>query len=57
MVNILIIAILLAIIGGAVFYIYKEKKSGVKCVGCPHAKTCGGCCSGCGHKEKEISKT
>nr|MBE6545028.1 hypothetical protein [Oscillospiraceae bacterium] len=46
-----IIAILL-IIGGAVAYIIKAKKSGQRCIGCPDSKTCssGGCsgnCSGC----------
>ena len=50
MVNILIIVILAAIIGGAAFYICREKKRGAKCVGCPHAKNCGGCCGGCGEK-------
>lgn len=28
-------------------YIVKAKKSGQKCIGCPHAKTCGGGCQGC----------
>ena len=47
-----IIAIVV-IIGGAVAYIIKAKKSGQKCIGCPSSKTCssGGCsgnCSGCG---------
>ena len=46
-----IVAIVL-IIGGAVAYIIKAKKSGQKCIGCPDSKTCsaGGCsgnCSGC----------
>ena len=50
MVNILLIAILSAILGGAGCYIYKAKKSGAKCIGCAHAKSCGGCCSGCGQK-------
>ena len=54
MIDYLIIAILLAIIGGAAFYIYKAKKNGAKCIGCPEAKTCSGNCSGCscqcGHK-------
>lgn len=54
MIDYLIIAILLTIIGGAAFYIYKAKKSGAKCIGCPDAKTCSGNCSGCschcGHK-------
>ena len=38
--NILIIAILLVIVGCAVAYVIKEKKKGVKCIGCPNAKTC-----------------
>ena len=43
MANIIVILILLAIIGGATFYIRKAKKSGVKCIGCPSAKTCSSC--------------
>lgn len=43
MANIVVILILLAIIGGAIFYIRKAKKSGVKCIGCPSAKTCSSC--------------
>lgn len=47
MVNILVLLVLVLIIGGASLYIYKAKKSGVKCIGCPQAQTCGGQCSGC----------
>ena len=54
MIDFLIIAVILAIVGGAAFYIYKAKKSGAKCIGCPQAKTCGGNCGSCschcGHK-------
>ncbi len=44
---------ILLIVGGAVAYIIKAKKSGQKCIGCPNSKTCSseGCsgnCSGCG---------
>lgn len=45
--DILIVLILLVILGGAALYIYKAKKRGQTCIGCPHAKTCGGKCSGC----------
>ncbi len=40
-------AIIAAIIVAAVAYIIKEKKSGTKCIGCPHGKSCdsGGCSS------------
>ena len=47
MIDVLIVAILLAIFGGAALYIYKAKKRGVKCIGCPNGKTCGGNCSAC----------
>jgi len=47
MINLILVLVLAAIIGGAAAYIYKAKKSGVKCIGCPSAKTCGGNCSGC----------
>lgn len=46
-VDYVILAVIALIIGGAVFYIYKAKKSGKKCIGCPDAKTCSGKCSGC----------
>ena len=49
MTNLILILILVAIVGGAVLYIYKSKKRGVKCVGCPS----GGCSScSCGCQEK-----
>ncbi|HKL42909.1 MAG TPA: FeoB-associated Cys-rich membrane protein [Clostridia bacterium] len=34
--NIIVSIILIVIIGGAALYIYNAKKSGVKCIGCPH---------------------
>ena len=43
----IIILVIALIVGGAACYIYRAKKSGQKCVGCPHAKTCSGGCS-CG---------
>ena len=50
MADIIIVAILLVIVGAAISYIVKEKKRGVKCIGCPSAGTCGkkncGCQSG-----------
>ena len=48
MVDVLIIALILAILGGAALYIYRAKKNGAKCIGCPRAKTCGGHCGSCG---------
>ena len=43
----IVIALILMIIGGAGFYIYRAKKSGAKCIGCPHSKNCSGNCSSC----------
>ncbi|MBQ7284263.1 MAG: FeoB-associated Cys-rich membrane protein [Oscillospiraceae bacterium] len=48
MTDIIVIAIVLAIVGSASAYIYKEKKKGVRCVGCSHAGQCGKMNSGCG---------
>lgn len=52
--NIIAIAALVLILGVAVWYIIKAKKSGRKCIGCPDGGACsaknGGCgcgCSGC----------
>ena len=51
MTDLIIIAVVVAIVGFAVFYIRREKRRGVQCVGCPESKTCsgscGGNCSGC----------
>ena len=41
----LVVFVIAVIIGGASFYIYKAKKSGKKCIGCPHSGSCGGGCS------------
>lgn len=41
MTNILLILLLVLILGLAARYIYKSKKSGKKCAGCPYADTCG----------------
>lgn len=40
MIDFLLTAILVLVVGGASLFIYKEKKNGVKCVGCPNAKNC-----------------
>lgn len=56
--NAILIVVLVAILGGAVAYIVKAKKNGVKCIGCSAGGSCGGkkgdslqggcgSCSGC----------
>ena len=46
---IILILVIAAIIGSAALYIYKEKKRGVKCIGCPNGCSCssGGCGGNC----------
>ncbi|MBE6819564.1 MAG: FeoB-associated Cys-rich membrane protein [Ruminococcaceae bacterium] len=44
--NMIIIAVVAVIIGLAAGYIYKQKKKGNKCIGCPYADSCGGNCNG-----------
>ena len=60
--SIIIVAVLVLIVGLAGGYVYKAKKSGKKCIGCPdsgcschaNAKTsCSGPCCGCGNAEKK----
>lgn len=38
--DVIIIAAIVIIIGLAVLYIYKAKKSGKKCIGCPDSCSC-----------------
>ena len=41
---IFVIALILGLAGG---YVYKAKKNGKKCIGCPDSCSCSGNCSGC----------
>lgn len=38
--NLMMILLLLIAVGGALIYIYQEKKKGHSCIGCPHRKEC-----------------
>ena len=60
--DIVIIAVIVLVVGAASFYIYKAKKSGKKCIGCPDSCSCSskekekcsgscGSCHGCGTNE------
>lgn len=42
----IILAVIVLIIGFAARYVYKAKKRGVKCIGCPDGGSCSGNCSG-----------
>ncbi len=48
----IVIGVIACIVGGAVAYIVKAKKSGRKCIGCPDsancsARACSGACASC----------
>ena len=42
--NVIVVAVLLAIAGGIVRYLLREKKRGKACVGCPCSGQCGHSC-------------
>lgn len=57
LIDFIVTILLLLLIGGAITYLWRAKKRGQTCVGCPHAKQCAmhkqksGCecsCGGCG---------
>lgn len=48
MIDIILICVIALALGGAVRYIYKAKKSGRTCIGCPDSCACGGHSGGCG---------
>ena len=57
-VDYIIIVIVALILGLSAWFIWKSKKSGKKCIGCPDSGSCSGGCSGncagcaCGCKQK-----
>ena len=44
--DLIIIAVILVIVALAGLYVYRAKKRGVKCIGCPAADRCSEGCSG-----------
>lgn len=54
MTDIIIILIIVALVAAISIYLYKAKKRGEKCIGCPYAKQCGGgnCSCSSEHKKK-----
>lgn len=51
MIDLILALLLLAIVGGAAAYLYRAKRRGVRCVGCPSGGNCAGCRGHCTHKE------
>lgn len=50
--DLILLAVLLAVIALAVRYIVQSKKKGVTCIGCPHAQSCAAKAKGCGCSEE-----
>ena len=48
MIDYIVIGILVIITFAAAGYIYRAKKSGKKCIGCPDGGSCSSGCGGCG---------
>ena len=49
MIDLIVVIVILIIIGVAIAYIWKEKKKGRHCIGCP----CGGTCEKCSSQSAE----
>ncbi|MBR7164867.1 MAG: FeoB-associated Cys-rich membrane protein [Clostridia bacterium] len=49
--NVIIIAILVLIVAGIVWYLSRAKKRGETCIGCPYSKNCNGSCGS--HQNKK----
>jgi len=53
--NVILVIVLAAILGAAIWYVIRAKKKGQKCIGCPSGcschtdsgSACGGNCGGC----------
>ena len=52
MTDLILIAVLAVIVGLAARYVYRAKKSGAKCIGCPVAGSCAGTC-GCNSEQRD----
>ena len=44
LINVILLIVIALIVGSALFYIYRQKKAGAACIGCPYAKKCGSKC-------------
>ena len=53
--NIIIVIVLLSIVGSIILYLWKAKKRGEKCVGCPYAKQCKNKCNSTCNKQNNNS--
>ena len=47
----IIIAVIALAVGAAAFYVWRAKKRGQKCIGCPYCDSCGSKKGSCGSKK------
>ena len=45
--DLILIFVIALILGLVIVYLWRAKKKGVKCVGCPDSGSCSGKCAGC----------
>ena len=45
--DIITLVLIVGILGGAILFLYRARKKGVKCVGCPDSSACSGNCGTC----------
>ncbi len=50
--TVIVSIVIVVIVGLAAHYVYKAKKRGQKCIGCPHSQ-CGNCCCRDGENNRE----
>ncbi len=48
----IILGIVSAILAAVIIYLVRQKKKGVKCIGCPHGSKCTSCDCGCYEQNK-----
>ena len=46
--DLIVILVIAAILGGAGYAVYRSNKSGRKCIGCPSGGGCASCSGNCG---------
>lgn len=56
MANIIVVLIIVVVVGSALRYIRKQRKSGVHCIGCPSSGSCSRGCGCGGGNQQEIKE-
>lgn len=46
--DLITVTIITLILGAVILYLWRARKKGVKCVGCPDGAACSGKCGSCG---------